>query len=238
MINIAVCDDDEVFAEGLKNMIESMKTDYLLQLKVELYSHGMHLLRKVRERKRYDILFMDIAMKAPDGIEVANRIRKLDKNIIIIFVSSYNNYFVRLFDAEPVGFLPKPLHQGDFEKLFQKAYQKALRQDNYYMFEFNKNIYKLSIRDICYFESKGRVIHAVTRNNRYRFYEKLSQVENLLEDKCSSFLRVHQSFLVNVYHIDHLGYLRIFLKDGTELPVSEDRHKQIRIEYARERVLT
>lgn len=85
MLKIAVCDDE-------KNIVEKIKCDifsYPEKCEIDGFYSGEELLLS---QKNYDIIFLDIDMKGMNGIEVAKRLREEDKNVKIIYVTSYTDY--------------------------------------------------------------------------------------------------------------------------------------------------
>lgn len=62
-------------------------------------------------------------------------------------------------------------------------------------------------------------------------YKKLNEIENSLKKCKMSFLRVHQSFLVNYKHVDGLAYDFVVMDNGKKISISEDRRKMISEQY-------
>lgn len=92
-------------------------------------------------------------------------------------------------------------------------------------------LYKVLIRDILYFESSKRKVFIVTREETFEFYGKLNEIENSLKVCKISFLRVHQSFLVNYKHIKGQSYDFVVMDNGKKISISEDRRKLISEQY-------
>ena len=64
-----------------------------------------------------------------NGIEVARKIRENDADAILIYISSYDNYFIELFEVEPFRFIKKPVDDYIFEVYFNKAYERILKEE-------------------------------------------------------------------------------------------------------------
>ena len=94
--------------------------------------------------------------------------------------------------------------------------------------------YKVLCKEILYFESKARQINIHVRDgNKYVFNGKLSEVEKGLSSGKVTFLRIHQSYLVNYLLIKSRSKSNVTLINGEVLPVSEDRQKEFSKEYGR-----
>lgn len=74
-------------------------------------------------------------------------------------------------------------------------------------------------------------IFIVTENETFELYEKLNDIEKSLKTCKVTFLRVHQSFLVNYNHISGQAYDFVVLDNGKKISISEDRRKTISEQY-------
>ena len=63
-LNIAVCDDENIIREQIKNLIEKQALNHILKI----YSSGRELLE---EKLHFDIIFLDIQMEGLNGIDTA-----------------------------------------------------------------------------------------------------------------------------------------------------------------------
>lgn len=66
-----------------------------------------------------------------------------------------------------------------------------------------------------------------------RFYGKMSDVERQLSESNGRFIRIHQSYLVNFDYIRQMNFSGVTMSDGTQLQISEDRQKEVRIRFCR-----
>lgn len=73
----------------------------------------------------------------------------------------------------------------------------------------------------------------VRDGNKYVFNGKLSEVEKGLSSGKVTFLRIHQSYLVNYLLIKSRSKSNVTLINGEVLPISEDRQKEFSKEYGR-----
>lgn len=232
MLNVAVCDDDLIFATNIETMLMGISKKQLIEMTIEVYSDGNELWNDLIAGVNFDILYLDIEMVYLSGIDVARKIRAQNMDSIIIYISNYENYFIELFEVEPFRFIKKPVDKNIFINYFQKAYEKILREDTYFEYKFNKVQHKILIKNIMYFESKGRVVSIYSKDDDDKFYGKLNNVEKQLEGGKIQFLRIHQSYLVNYRFIKEIYFSKVVLIDGRELQISEDRQRQIRKKYA------
>jgi len=234
MIEIAVCDDEICFAALIEKLLEKISKKNRIKINVEVFTDGYDIVREIKNGYCFDIIYMDIEMKGKNGLEAAKEIREIDKVALLIYVSNYESYMAESFDYRPFQFLIKPIDEMVFEKYFLKAYNEIAKNEQYFHYKYNKIYYKVLIQNIIYFESDKRIIFVkcVEKSDTIRkFYEKLDNIEKILEKSNMYFLRIHQSFLVNYKYIKEMFYDKIILLNGETLYISEDRRKTISNEY-------
>lgn len=232
MIRTAICDDDILMTGNMDKTINDIAKKNFINIETEIYFDGFGLSRDIKKGIRYDIIFLDIEMKKFDGVTAAKEIRKVDKDVLIIFVTSYEQYMKEVFDVRPFQFLTKPINLNKLEKCFLEAYEEIGRCNYYFEYKYNWMLYKLLVKDILYFKSNRKEIQIVTKNEKRKMYGKLNEIEKTLKNGKATFLRIHQSYLVNYTHIDGISYNRIILKNGETISISEDRRKSISKEYS------
>ena len=92
MFKIAVCDDESLFAENLKELISNYMTEKDLVCEIDTYISGKKLLEQGVKVTQYEIIFLDINMEEIDGIKAAETIRELSRDVFIVFVTAYVDY--------------------------------------------------------------------------------------------------------------------------------------------------
>lgn len=231
MLRIAICDDDKILVNHIEKMLNQYLDKNLLQHDIVLFYDGMELDKHYQVGHRFDIIYLDIEMLGMNGIEVAKSIRKVDRDVVLIYVSSYDTYFMQLFEVEPFRFLKKPINEKQFFLITKLAYERVVENDAYFEYKYNKTIGKILIRKIVYFESTGRIVNIHTENKLYRYYGKLDEVEHRISENKIPFLRIHKSFYVNFHYIDKVMFSKLLLFDGTVLQISQDKQALIRKKY-------
>ncbi|MGN0299042.1 MAG: LytR/AlgR family response regulator transcription factor [Lachnospiraceae bacterium] len=230
MINIAICDDEMYYLGEIQKRLELLAKRRAVEVHIECYSDGDEFVKDMEEGLTFDLVYLDIEMRFRDGLDTASWIRQNDYHMLIIFISSHDEYIRKLFEAEPFRFLQKPIEENAFDLAFEKAVEKIEKLKNeYFIFHSGKNIMKLRCRDILYLESSGRKIIVHALNHTYEYYEKLDQAEARLQGM--RFIRIHKGYLVNMDNIEAFQYERVALIDGTVLNISEKNRPRIRNEF-------
>lgn len=240
MIKIAVCDGKKESAEETERLLGTVCAKRGLLAYIEFFASGSSLLDSIRRGNKYDIIYLDSELPHMKGIELAKQLRKEDKEVILIFSAQkenwkcakeaafdYIDYAVLLLDVEAFRFIKRPINKKEFSDIFEKAYQRILSKNSFFTYFYNRNPYKVQLKSILYFESRGRIICIITKHSKGEFYGKLNDVEEKLKNEKLPFLRIHKSFLVNMYQVEKIGTDKVILKNGQELNVSKKRQKII-----------
>ena len=111
-----------------------------------------------------------------------------------------------------------------------KAYETInLKSNQMFSFSFKGTTYNIPLSEILYFEFNVRIICIYTKNKKYQFYGKLSDLE--LQLKIYNFIRSHSAFLVNITQIKTLSNNKLYLYNDQILPISKHRYLTIKNEY-------
>lgn len=204
---------------------------------------GESAVEAIHERKP-DLLFLDIQMPEMDGFEVLDKIGP-ERMPATIFVTAYDQFALRAFDANAIDYLLKPVVKMRFQRALARAKHRItgnlgrdeMRQLISSLRRFaasqqyvdrlaipaNGRILFLPTKDIDWIEAEGNYVHVHAGNREHLLRQTLTELEKLLNP--SDFLRIHRSTIVNVRRIKEIqtwfhGYHRVLLEDGTELRMS------------------
>lgn len=226
MLNIAICDDDK----GLTSVVEELiyKYDKTNKIDIDVMYSGEELIHNIlKNENRYDLIYLDIEMGELDGIETATRIREVDKNVKIIYITSYSGFAMTAYEVNAFRFLTKPIDEMKFEKYYFSAVKEIEKSDKYFKCTFNKENYRLLIDDIIYFQSDKRVTYIKTSMDNIKYYGKLNDIENDLVSKGVVFYRASQSMLVNPRYVYSHKRDKLVLKNNEEVIISKNRQEEI-----------
>ena len=229
MLKIAVCDAEKRYAQNLRWNLDSWAIRSGTNVKIKVYNEAETFLAGMETEGMFDVIFLDIDRDGVNGLEIAARIRKTDYVTTIIFTSQYDDYYKEAYNAHPFQFLNKPVNVRKLEETMDAYMKIKERQDiETFTFVIKKAQYNLRLNDIIYFYSRHRHVTAVCGDQEYTFYGKLNDIQKELENKTGRFLRIHQSFLVNMKYIREYRYSELVLYSGKTLGISKDNRKKMR----------
>lgn len=217
-MRIAICDDELIYIEQIKNYLLNYEEIYPDMI-IETYTCSEDLLKAYDSDRRFDLIFLDIQMEDIDGVAAAQKIREVDNNVIIIFITSHTQFVSETFRVGAFQFLTKPISEIEFRKDFERAIRQYNINNYKYIIKWKEQTTTVDIKDIVYIESYMRHLFIYDGRNKYEFIGKLSTEEEKL--KHHNFVRCHQGFLVNMKYIKIIDKTKIILKAGEEIPVSK-----------------
>lgn len=219
-MNIAICDDLRECRERLKELL--VPYTEANRLKVREFERGEDLLAASSDTNRWDIVFLDIEMDGMTGIETGQRLKKQQRDVIILFITSYVGYVSDAFRLDAFQFLVKPVQEEDFRKDFERALRLWRVRHKRYLVKWRDTSRVLEYKDILYLEAYNRHISVYTADGSYECVGKLPEEYEKL--KPFGFARCHQGYVVNLGSVESIDGTHVKLKNGAEIPVSRRLH--------------
>lgn len=237
MFNIAIIDDEDYFREDLKELVTSYMLEKGYVFQIDTYSSGEEFISLGIEMFKYTIVFLDINMDKVDGVSTAKKLRAISKEIFIVFVTVNVEYVYEGYELDITRYLLK--ENSNLERSIIECLDAIIQKINYVIvkkiFKFNETEKEVSLDRLLYIESKLHKLefHVMEEKMKlYTMYETLNDMEKELEN--FGFIRIHQSFLVNIKYIVNVLRYKAILSNGDELIIPKARYKEVRdafIEY-------
>ena len=226
-LNIAICDDEEIIREQIKELTEKEKSG----LCMELYETGDALLAS---GKQFDIVFLDIQMEGTDGIETAKRLRQRDEDTILIFITGIREYVFQAFDVAAFHYLLKPIEEEKFREVFRRAgreleKRKSKRRETVFIKTRNRS-FSLEKDSILYIESRGKKVEIHTTGETIEAYASMNEMEGQLG---GGFFRCHRGYLVNMAYVAEYDSGSITLNNGEYVYLAKEKYGEFVKAYMR-----
>ena len=228
MLSIAVCDDMPIECAELAGDIENTLNQFGAEFSLKLFFNGQELLKDVGS---FDIVFLDIKMPEISGMELAKQMRKNERESIIVFVTSAEEYVFEAYDVEAFHFLLKPVNENKLKNVLKKAVVKvtACNNGDFIIISSEHQIKKVLLKDILYIESVGRTVKIHCTGGVLQAYKQIGDLEQTLSDK--HFFRCHKSFLLNLEYVSRFDKAEIVMENGDTVFLARKRAKLFQKEF-------
>lgn len=217
-IQIAICDDEKYAIALLESLLKKVEVLSEHQYQIHTFTSSSAMFEFAESNNiKFDIVYLDIELeKNVLGTDVGTRLKQLNPDMLLIYVSGYDCYYKDLVKAEPFDFLDKPITLDKLKQPTENAIKRLLHinQDCFYKFSFNGLGSQINLKDVVYFESRHRIIQIRhIKENGLRFYDKLDNVEKKIENIYPYFVRINKSYYVNKNYVTKVSATYICIDD-------------------------
>lgn len=226
-MRIAVCDDCMEDALSLKKFLGGQE--------VSIYSNAESLWADVEEKnKQFDLYLLDIFMEeSMNGIELAEKLRKVQEEALICFVSTSNDFYREAYDLYAIQYLIKPVGEESVNKLLQKVQKNLARRLNdkekTLIYSWWGKRGTIPYEKIRYIGIRGHTLSICCTDGRIQ--ESTGKLNDLEREICGdTFLRCHQSFIVNIYHVEDMDSSELTIA-GEQIPISRRYYAEVKNRY-------
>ena len=207
-------------------------------------ANGFDAVKAISECKP-DLVLLDVQMPKLDGFEV---LELIDPPPAVIFVTAYDQYAMRAFDAHAVDYLLKPFHLDRFKQALERARARlgeprpaaaelaaAARPPEHSLERIvvrdGSKVHIIPVDKLDYVEAQDDYVALHSEKKNYLKQQTISSIEAHLDTR--RFARIHRSFIVNLDRIARIEpYTKdsrvAVLRDGTQLPVSRSGHAKLK----------
>jgi len=234
-----IAEDEPVLRAQLKDLLREVWPECAIAAAAE---DGFQAMRALEEH-RPDVLFLDIQMPGPTGLELA---RHASGRCHVVFVTAYDQYAVAAFEEGAVDYVMKPLSAArlatacgrvkerlsltpaDLHSVLDALAKRAAQANPYLRWinaSLGADVKLITVDEICYFQSDTKYTRVVTADGESLIRKSLKELLDELDP--AAFWQIHRSTIVNVNAIasvsrDFAGHPIVKLKNRKEtLPVSQ-----------------
>jgi len=225
-MNIIICDDDILFLERFRERLESFLTERQILYKIDMLSSGEELLE--HDILKTDLIFLDIEMGEINGLETARVLRKKYPDFVLVFLTGFLEYARDGYEVKALRYILKDQLDVTFYETMDAVITEMGLYVLPYTFDFVNGQMTIYADDILYLESDMHTVKFyLTQNRKVReLYGTLNSIQELLPQ--SDFVRIHQSYLVNLKYVTYMDSATAKLIDGVKLPISRRKSPEAR----------
>lgn len=230
MMKIAIVDDEPNILDRIKQCVIGQFDERNLTISIYTYTNGSDLLNDVEKGCLFDVVFLDIELPDGLGLNVSKQLRASYHNIIIAFVTSFDNYVYDAFDYDAIGYIRKHELDTRISVLIDRIIKKYRDISNEKIFKNSTTQCRESTQNIVYFESDNHIITIFFNNgSKFSYTDSLKRLEE--EYAVYGFFRIHAGYLVNlnyVYSIEKDYLVLKYAGRNEKLIVSRGKSKELK----------
>lgn len=222
-MNIAVLEDEKEAVQAITEALDRWSGEEKTPVKVSLFAYGEEFLKTYAFQ--YDVVFLDIVLAGMTGLETAEKLRELDQNVIIIFLTNMAQYAIDGYKYSAQDYFVKPLSYYALKMRMDRIQALFSRErDMNIIIPQSDGMVAVSARSIYYVESSGHETIFHTQSGVYKTRDKsMRQLEAELYPL--NFRRCNVSFLVNLCHCKGISGCELSIA-GDKLVISRGRRKE------------
>lgn len=223
MLEIAVCDDNEIAAHQLASMITDILISENIANHVSVYSSARLLLQNVAH---IHIIFLDLDMPKMNGIEAGKRIHFQKPECKIIMETGFSDRYKDAFRAHAIRFITKPFQLSEIQEALAAATMELIGENEIAAF-YQRQSFPVKQKHIIYIHAYDGYVNIYTKTKVYRKDCSLGYMEQCLDQRL--FFRIRQEYIVNLSFIESYRNGSVVIWNQT-IPVS--RRQKAAFEHA------
>ena len=230
MLRIVFCDDELNTVKYYEKYLAELLKQRDISCTVDTFTDSGKLLSLLYTGHKWDVYFLDIDMPMVNGLDLGKKIREVNRDAYLIYLSMHRELVFDTFENKAFRFIPKDEFQSRIGECLDSLLQDLKQEDHSQMLTLDSGgkLYRYELSSIQYIKSTDKYVEIAfgygTTSEAIRY--KITDLEEQLT--AAGFIRVHRSYLVNYQYIRSIKTSRIVMDDGTAIPISRYRAEDIR----------
>ena len=200
VLNIIILEDQQEQADRLTRMLEKYAAEHAdFSYALRHYDRSIPLLTEYKCDA--DIIFLDIQVPDMLGMDVAKKIRAMDNNVTIIFITMLTQYAIEGYSVGAFDYVLKPVRYEEFAVKMDRVCRMLAHRNTSMTLELRtkEEVRRISADDITYIEVSNHDILIHTGDQVYRQWGNLKSYEEKLAP--AHFVRCNACYLVNLKYV-------------------------------------
>ncbi len=203
MLNFVLCDDNVNALNNFSRMLDLIFTNYDLDGHISLATKNPKEILTYAEKNSIDVLILDIDFKSNiSGIDIANKIRNINKNTYLIFATAHLEYLILAYKCKTFDYLPKPISMENLKSTILRLFDDINENKSDTSFiKLNNQNKIIRANSVCYIEKNSTKLVFKGEYEDYSTYSSFNKIQNELP---SNFVRCHKSYIVNIHNVESI----------------------------------
>ena len=227
---IAVCDDQPEELKDLTELLGAWETDRGTPVRVKSFRSAAALLDAARH-ERFTLYLLDIMMPGLNGMDAAREIRGFDKAADIIFLTSSPGFAYDSYSVKALEYLLKPIRTKTLYPILDRLELRERRPQEALTLRTGGIIVRVPFSQLTYVEVNGKHLYFnMADGSVHEVSASLKEYSGALLAR-PEFMRVHRSYIVNMYQVEKLSQTGAVTFSGKTVPVSRLLYGQLQKDY-------
>ncbi len=198
MLNFVICDDNLNILDRLEKMLDTIFCKNDFEAQVAFSSDNTEEVLNYISSNKVDVAMLDINLKSnKTGIELAKEIRKINKNIYIIFTTGHLEYAMIAYKVKTFDYIAKPINYDRLEETIIRLFEDVTSMPKRYLKIDNKNTL-VDESEVQYIKRDGMKLVFHTNSRDYDTYSSFNKFQDKLPE---NYIRCHKSYIANINQI-------------------------------------
>ena len=198
MLNFVICDDNLNILDRLEKMLDTIFCKNDFEAQVAFSSDNTEEVLNYISSNKVDVAMLDINLKSnKTGIELAKEIRKINKNIYIIFTTGHLEYAMIAYKVKTFDYIAKPINYDRLEETIIRLFEDVTSVPKRYLKIDNKNTL-VDESEVQYIKRDGMKLVFHTSSRDYDTYSSFNKFQDKLPE---NYIRFHKSCIANINQI-------------------------------------
>lgn len=227
-MRIAIVDDLPEESRRLTDMLTAqLHASHTDIHKLDIFSSAEDFLERWASGS-YDLILLDIYMGGLTGVDAAHRIRETDDAVHLVFCTTSNEFASESYALGISYYLHKPYSTDDLNRMIRKVRPRDYELTRYILLPDGQ---KLILRTVTYTQYDNHVI-SIFRKQGAPLTVRMSQgdFEALMTD-VEFIVACSKGLTVNLYETERIDGSDFLMKDGSRIPISRRKFKDIQKTY-------
>jgi DNA-binding LytR/AlgR family response regulator len=154
-MKIAIIEDEQVHIDLLKEYLVAWSGKRGVSVEIKEFLDAESFLFQWEDERVFDVLFIDIQMKEMNGMELARKIREVDRDMVLIFTTGIADYIQDGYEVEALHYLLKPIRREKVEECLDKAEKRRRREEFFLVHPAVDEVRKMNVEMVNYVEARG-----------------------------------------------------------------------------------
>ncbi len=228
-MKIAICDDDLQELDRISSFIDTYKRERKVPLAYKTFQSATELISHVSSGD-YSILLLDILMPGINGMQAAHEIRAFDAGIKIVFLTSSPEFAVESYAVKAYDYILKPASKDKVFSMLDAVIAEEQIPMEGLTVKTQSGMARILFSRLAFVEIMSKKLYFHLADGVLEVASSMAAFEEELLAR-SEFIKVHRSYIVNLWQVRELGPKELITNTGKTVPVSRLLYKKVREAY-------